>query len=82
MENKILIAMAIVSSCIAILNPMSEHKYQPHKKDAITIKAERYLHDLEQKNNRNIEDLKHDVDSLLILKKKIKYIYIQKKDSL
>ena len=82
MENKILIAMAIVSSCIAILNPMSEHKYQPHKKDAITIKAERYLHDLEQKNNRNIEDLKHDVDSLLILKKKIKYIYIQKIDSL
>jgi hypothetical protein len=82
MENKILIAMAIVSSCIAILNPMSEHKYQPHKKDQTTIKAERYLHDLEQKNNRNIEDLKHDVDSLLILKKKIKYIYIQKIDSL
>ena len=82
MENKILIAMAIVSSCIAILNPMSEHKYQPHKKDQTTIKAERYLHDLEQQNNRNIEDLKHDVDSLLILKKKIKYIYIQKKDSL
>ena len=82
MENKILIAMAIVSSCIAILNPMSEHKYQPHKKDQTTIKAERYLHDLEQQNNKNIEDLKHDVDSLLILKKKIKYIYIQKKDSL
>ena len=82
MENKILIAMAIVSSCIAILNPMSEHKYQPHKKDQTTIKAERYLHDLEQQNNRNIEDLKHDVDSLLILKKKIKYIYIQKRDSL
>lgn len=82
MENKILIAMAIVSSCIAILNPMSEHKYQPHKKDQTTIKAERYLHDLEQQNNKNIEDLKHDVDSLLILKKKIKYIYIQKTDSL
>ena len=82
MENKILIAMAIISSCIAILNPMTEHKYQPHKKDQTTIKAERYLHDLEQQNNRNIEDLKHDVDSLLILKKKIKYIYIQKKDSL
>lgn len=82
MENKILIAMAIVSSCIAILNPMAEHKYQPHKKDQTTINAERYLHDLEQQNNRNIEDLKHDVDSLLILKKKIKYIYIQKKDSL
>ena len=82
MENKILIAMAVISSCVAVLSPVANHKYQPHKKDAITIKAERYLHDLEQKNNRNIEDLKHDVDSLLILKKKIKYIYIQKKDSL
>jgi hypothetical protein len=82
MENKILIAMAIVSSCVAIFSPVADHKYQPHKKDGTTIKAERYLHDLEQKNNRNIEDLKHDVDSLLILKKKIKYIYINKKDSL
>lgn len=82
MENKILIAMAVVSSCVAILSPVANHKYKQHKKDATTIKAERYLHDLEQKNNRNIEDLKHDVDSLLILKKKIKYIYILKPDSL
>ena len=82
MENKILIAMAVISSCVAVLSPVANHKYQPHKKDQTTIKAERYLHDLEQQNNKNIEDLKHDVDSLLILKKKIKYIYIQKIDSL
>ena len=82
MENKILIAMAIVSSCIAILNPMSEHKYQPHKKDQTTIRAEKYLHDLEEENNHKVEILKHDVDSLLTIKRKIKYIYIQKKDSL
>lgn len=82
MENKILIAMAIVSSCIAIFSPVAEHKYQPHKKDQTTIKAEKYLHDLEEENNRKVEDLKHDVDSLLTIKKKIKYIYIQKRDSL
>jgi hypothetical protein len=78
MESKILVAMAIVSSCFALFSPVSEHKYQPHKKDATTIKAEKYLHDLEDENNHKVEILKHDVDSLLTLKRKIKYIYIQR----
>jgi hypothetical protein len=57
------------------------HQYQDHKKDLITIKAEKYLHDLEKENNVKVEQLKHDVDSLLTVKKKTKYIYIVK-DSL
>jgi hypothetical protein len=78
MESKILVAMAIVSSCFALFSPVSEHKYQPHKKDSTTIKAEKYLHELEEDNNKKVEDLKHDVDSLLTIKRKIKIIYLIK----
>jgi hypothetical protein len=60
---------------------MPVHQYQDHKKDLITIKAEKYLHDLEKENSVKVEQLKHDVDSLLTVKKKVKYIYILK-DSL
>lgn len=81
MENKVLLIATIVSSLFAILTPMPVHQYQEQKKDAITIKAEKYLHDLENENNVKAEQLKHDVDSLLTLKKKVKYIYIVK-DSL
>ena len=81
MENKVLLITTIVSSLFVILTPMPVHEYQELKKDAITIKAEKYLHDLEKENNAKAEQLKHDVDSLLTLKKKVKYIYIVK-DSL
>jgi hypothetical protein len=36
---------------------------------------------MEKENNVKVEQLKHDVDSLLTVKKKVKYIYIVK-DSL
>jgi hypothetical protein len=78
MENKILLIATIVSSLFAILAPMPVHQYKAPKKDATTIKAEKYLHDLEEENNHKVEILKHDVDSLLTLKRKIKYIYIQR----
>ena len=81
MENKVLLIVTIVSSLLAIFTPMPVHQYQEHKKDLITIKAEKYLHDLEKENNVKVEQLKHDVDSLLTVKKKVKYIYIVK-DSL
>ena len=82
MENKILLIATIASSLFAILAPMPVHNYKAPDKDSTTIKAEKYLHDLEEENNHKVEDLKHDVDSLLTIKKKIKYIYIQKRDSL
>ncbi len=82
MENKILLIATIASSLFAILAPMPVHNYKAPDKDSTTIRAEKYLHDLEEENNHKVEDLKHDVDSLLTIKKKIKYIYIQKKDSL
>ena len=82
MENKILLLATIASSLFAILAPMPVHNYKAPHKDSTTVKAEKYLHDLEEENNHKVEDLKHDVDSLLTIKKKIKYIYIQKRDSL
>jgi hypothetical protein len=82
MENKILLIATIASSLFAILAPMPVHNYKAPDKDSTTIRAEKYLHDLEEENNHKVEDLKHDVDSLLTIKRKIKYIYIQKKDSL
>ena len=82
MENKILLIATIASSLFAILAPMPVHNYRAPDKDSTTIKAEKYLHDLEEENNHKVEILKHDVDSLLTIKRKIKYIYIQKKDSL
>lgn len=78
MESKILVAMAIVSSCFALFSPVAEHQYKTPSKDSTTIKAEKYLHDLEEENNHKVEILKHDVDSLLTIKRKIKYIYIQR----
>ena len=81
MESKILVAMAIVSSCFALFSPVAEHQYKTPCKDSTTIKAEKYLHDLEEENNHKVEILKHDVDSLLTIKRKIKYIYI-KRDSI
>ena len=78
MESKILVAMAIVSSCFALFSPVAEHQYKTPCKDSTTIRAEKYLHDLEEENNHKVEILKHDVDSLLTIKKKIKYIYIQR----
>jgi hypothetical protein len=82
MENKILLIATIASSLFAILAPMPVHNYKAPDKDSTTIRAEKYLHDLEEENNHKVEILKHDVDSLLTIKRKIKYIYIQKKDSL
>ena len=82
MENKILLIATIASSLFAILAPMPVHEYKAPKKDPTTIKAEEYLHKLEEENNHKVEILKHDVDSLLTIKRKIKYIYIQKRDSL
>ena len=81
MDNKILLIVTIFSSLFALLTPMPVHNYENNQKDSTTIKAEKYLHELEKENNKKIEILKHDVDSLLTLKKKVKYIYIIK-DSL
>lgn len=78
MESKILVAMAIVSSCFALFSPVVDHQYKTPCKDSTTIKAEKYLHDLEAENNKKVEDLKHDVDSLLTIKRKIKIIYLTK----
>lgn len=78
MENKILLLATVVSSLFAILAPMPVHNYKAPEKDSTTIKAEKYLHDLEEQNNKKVEILKHDVDSLLRIKRRIKYIYIQR----
>ena len=78
MENKVLLIATIASSLFAIFAPMPTHEYKPPKKDETTIKAEKYLHDLEHENEIKVEKLKHDVDSLLTIKRKIKYIYIQR----
>lgn len=78
MENKILLVATIVSSLFAIFTPMPVHEYKAPEKDPIRIEAEKYLHDLEHENEIKVESLKHDVDSLLTIKKKIKYIYIQR----
>lgn len=78
MENKILLLATIVSSLFAILAPMPVHNYKAPEKDSTTIRAEKYLHDLEEQNNKKVEILKHDVDSLLRIKRRIKYIYIQR----
>lgn len=78
MENKILLMATIVSSLFAIFTPMPVHEYKTPEKDAVVIEAEKYLHDLEHENEVKVEALKHDVDSLLSIKRKIKYIYIQK----
>jgi len=81
MENKVLLIATIASSFFAIFTPMPTHEYKAPKKDEVRIRAERYLHDLERENEIKVEDLKHDVDSLLTIKRKIKYIYMQR-DSL
>jgi len=81
MENKVILLATIASSLFAILAPMPVHEYKAPTKDATTIKAEKYLHDLEHDNEIKVEKLKHNVDSLLTIKKKIKYIYI-KRDSI
>ena len=73
-----MLVATIVSSLFAIFTPMPVHEYKAPKKDAIRIEAEKYLHDLEHENEIKVESLKHDVDSLLTIKKKIKYIYIQR----
>jgi hypothetical protein len=78
MENKVLLIATIASSLFAIFAPMPTHEYNAPKKDSVTIKAEKYLHDLEHENEIKVEKLKHDVDSLLTIKRKIKYIYIQR----
>lgn len=78
MENKVLLLATVVSSLFAILAPMPVHNYKAPEKDSTTIKAEKYLHDLEEQNNKKVEILKHDVDSLLRIKRRIKYIYIQR----
>lgn len=78
MENKVLLIATIVSSLFAIFTPMPVQEYKTPEKDPVRIKAEKYLHDLEHQNEIRVEDLKHDVDSLLTIKKKIKYIYIQR----
>ena len=78
MENKFLLVATIVSSLFAIFTPMPVHEYKTPEKDPIRIEAEKYLHDLEHENEIKVESLKHDVDSLLTIKKKIKYIYIQR----
>jgi hypothetical protein len=78
MENKVLLIATIASSLFAIFAPMPVHQYKAPKKDETTIKAEKYLHDLEKENEIKVEKLKHDVDSLLTIKRKIKYIYIQR----
>jgi hypothetical protein len=78
MENKVLLIATIASSLFAIFAPMPAHEYKAPKKDETTIKAEKYLHDLEEENEIKVEKLKHDVDSLLTIKRKIKYIYIQR----
>ena len=78
MENKVLLIATIASSLLAIFAPMPTHEYKSPKKDPVTIKAEKYLHDLEHENEIKVEKLKHDVDSLLTIKRKIKYIYIQR----
>ena len=78
MENKILLVATIVSSLFAIFTPMPVHEYKPSQKDPVRIEAEKYLHDLEKENEIKVESLKHDVDSLLTIKRKIKYIYIQR----
>lgn len=78
MENKILLLATVVSSLFAILAPMPVHNYKAPEKDSTTIRAEKYLHDLEEQNNQKVEILKHDVDSLLRIKRRIKYIYIQR----
>jgi len=78
MENKVLLIATIASSLFAIFTPMPVHEYKAPKKDETTIKAEKYLHDLEKENEIKVEKLKHDVDSLLTIKRKIKYIYIQR----
>lgn len=78
MENKVLLIATIASSLFAIFAPMPTHEYKTPEKDPIRIKAEKYLHDLEHENEVKVESLKHDVDSLLTIKRKIKYIYIQR----
>ena len=78
MENKILLMATIVSSLFAIFTPMPVHEYKTPEKDPVVIEAEKYLHDLEHENEVKVEALKHDIDSLLSIKRKIKYIYIQK----
>ena len=78
MENKVLLIATIASSLFAIFAPMPTHEYKAPKKDETTIKAEKYLHDLEKENEIKVEKLKDDVDSLLTIKRKIKYIYIQR----
>jgi hypothetical protein len=78
MENKVLLIATIASSLFAILAPMPTHEYKTPKKDPVRIEAEKYLHDLEEENNHKVDKLKHDVDSLLTIKRKIKYIYIQR----
>ena len=78
MENKVLLIATIASSLFAIFTPMPVHEYKAPKKDPVRIEAEKYLHDLEHENEIKVQDLKHDVDSLLTIKRKIKYIYIQR----
>lgn len=78
MENKILLIATIASSLFAIFTPMPVHEYKTPEKDPVRIKAEKYLHDLEKENEIKVESIKNDVDSLLTLKRKIKYIYIQR----
>ena len=37
MESKILVAMAIVSSCFALFSPVAEHQYKTPCKDSTTF---------------------------------------------
>lgn len=76
MENKLILLTSIIGAVAVFFMPVPRTKRVEMQADPIRKKAELYLNELKSENQLSIEALRHEVDSLQTIKKKIRYIYI------
>lgn len=78
MENKVILITSIIGAVAVFFMPVPRTHRVDVNPDPIRKKAELYLEELKSENQVSIEALRNEVDSLQQLKRKIRYIYIQK----
>lgn len=78
MDNKIILITSIIGAVAVFFMPVPRTKRIEMQNDPIRVKAELYLNELKTENQMSIEALRNEVDSLQMIKRKIRYIYIQK----
>ena len=76
MENKVILITSIIGAIAVFFMPVPVKHSRYNNNDPIRKKAEIYLNELKSENEISIEALRHEVDSLQTIKKKVRYIYI------